>query len=130
VLEHLKDDKKALIKIYKITNNGGRVFVTVPSINAPLKKLGIKDKFDHESGHLRSYSVDKLARLVKKAGFKIIHKEKTEGLLRNSLFVFRANFIIRIANRFSIVSDLITHIDNLFLSLFGEADVVVVGEKK
>lgn len=129
VLEHLKDDKKAVKKLYKLTKPGGRLMITVPSENAPLKKLGLVDEFDKESGHLRRYSMEGLKTLVEGEGFKVIYSKKTEGILRNALFTFRQDLIIKVANRFGIVSDIITFIDNILLSLFGEADLVVIAKK-
>lgn len=130
VLEHLKDDKIALKMIYRLTKKGGMAMVTVPSKNAPLIKLGAIEEFDKRSGHLRRYTLNSLRILLEKHNFKVIYSKKTEGILRNSLYVFKfCHPIIRIANRFGLVSDIITFLDNIALILFGESQVIVVVRK-
>lgn len=130
VLEHLDNDKLAIAKIYKLTKPGGLVIITVPSIHASLIKLGAIKGFDRRSGHLRRYAPETLKSRLEKANFKIIYSAKTEGILRNSLFVFRlGNPIIRVANRFGLVSDIITFLDNITLGLFGESQLIVVAKK-
>lgn len=130
VMEHLKDDKQALKKIYHLLKPEGLLLLTVPSENAPLIKLGLIKNFDKRSGHLRRYSVEKLKKFLKINKFLIISTKKTEGILRNSLFVFRLNLLIKIANRFTPVSDVLTFLDNIFLKIFGESQVIVVARKK
>ncbi len=130
VLEHLEDDKIAINMIYRLTKKGSLAMITVPSKNAPLIKLGAIEEFDKKSGHLRRYTLESLRVLLKKHNFKVIYSKKTEGALRNSLYVFKfCHPIIRIANRFGLVSDIITFIDNITLILFGESQIVVVATK-
>jgi 2-polyprenyl-3-methyl-5-hydroxy-6-metoxy-1,4-benzoquinol methylase len=130
VLEHLADDMSALTKINKLTKKDGLLLLTVPSKNAPLVKFGVIENFDKRSGHLRRYTLKELKRLFKKTNFIVIFSKRSEGLLRNSLFVFKwGNPIIRIANRFRIISDTITFLDDGFLSLFGESQLIVVAKK-
>lgn len=129
VLEHLPDDKKAINKIFGIIKRNGMLLLTVPSVNAPLTKFGVIEAFDKRSGHLRRYTIESAEILLKETGFKIILSKKAEGIIRNSLFVFRWNFIIRIANRFAFISNLITFFDNISLKLFGESDVILIARK-
>lgn len=130
VIEHLEDDKLAIKKIYQLLKKGGIAIITTPSVNAPLLKLDLIEGFDKRSGHFRRYSMKKLCSLLRENYFRIVFTKKTEGILRNSLFVFRfGRNVIRIANRFSIISDLITFIDDLTLNLFGEAQLIVVVKK-
>jgi len=104
--------------------------ITVPSKNAPLIKFRTIKKFDKKSGHLRRYSLNGLKYLMEKNGLKVIFSKKTEGILRNSLFVFKfGQIIIRVANRFSLISDIITFFDNISLNLFGESQIIVVAKK-
>lgn len=131
VLEHLPYDKKAIKKIYEATKKGGTFMLTVPSPNAPLDKFGNSiEEFDKRSGHLRRYTVESANELLKSVGFVPFYSQKSEGIVRNSLFVYKIFFpIIRIANRFSIVSDIITSIDDISLKLFGESQVIIISKK-
>ena len=128
VLEHLSNEQQAINKIYRLIKPEGLLLITVPSQNAPLIKLGAIKKFDQVSGHLRTYTLDSLRLLLEKNQFKVIYTQKTEGLVRNSLYVFRLNLIIKLANRFPLVSDLITWLDNLSLRLFGESQIITVAK--
>ena len=128
VLEHLGDDRRAINKIYQLIKSEGLLLITVPSQNAPLIKLGAIKKFDQISGHLRRYTLDNLRLLLEENQFKVIYAKKTEGILRNSLYVFKLNLVIKLANRFPLVSDLITWLDNLSLRLFGESQIITVAK--
>lgn len=130
VLEHLRDDKRALKKIYDLTYKGGLAMITVPSKNAPLIRLGSIKQFDKISGHLRRYTVESLSAMMKNNGFKIVHTSKHEGIFRNSLYVYKLlQPLIRVANKFKAVSDIFSFIDIPLLHLFGESQVVVIGKK-
>ena len=85
VLEHLQDDMKALLKMNILLKDNGGIIVSVPSVNAPLYKLGLAEKFDKRVGHLRRYSLNQIVSLIEKAGFKIEETYKTEGVIRNCL---------------------------------------------
>lgn len=130
VLEHLKDDNKAIGKIYKLLKKGGLAIFTVPSKNAPLFRFGLAKEFDERVGHLRRYKIEELVSLLKKNKFRILRKKKTEGLLRNFLFVFRVgDFPNRLANRFPLISDILTMLDNIFLKTLGESNIIIVCKK-
>ena len=130
VLEHLPNDKLALINIYKATKKDGVFMLTVPSPNAPLEKFGTIKAFDSRSGHLRRYTIDMAERLLKEVGFTPIYSQKTEGIVRNALFVYPwGNIFIRLANRFPLISDILTFFDNISLFLFGESQIIVVSKK-
>lgn len=128
VLEHLQDDQTAIKKIYQLIKPEGRLLITVPSQNAPLIKLGAIKKFDQVSGHLRRYTLESLKLLLEKNKFKVVYSEKTEGIFRNSLYVFKLNLIIKLANKFPLISDLITWLDNLTLKLWGESQIIIVAK--
>lgn len=130
VLEHLSDDWQAINKIYQLIKPCGRLLITVPSQNAPLIKFGAIKKFDQRSGHLRRYTLTSLTALLKAAKLKVIYTAKAEGLLRNSLFVFKPGHqLVRLANRFAVISDLFTLLDNITLKLLGESQIIVVAKK-
>jgi len=128
VLEHLSNEQQAINKIYRLIKPEGLLLITVPSQNAPLIKLGAIKKFDQVSGHLRRYTLDSLRLLLEKNQFKVIYTQKTEGLVRNSLYVFRLNLIIKLANKFPFISDLITWLDNITLKLLGESQLIIVAK--
>lgn len=129
VLEHLRDDRGAVELMYKFLRKGGLLIASSPSINAPLYKLGLLDKFDKEVGHLRRYDLDSYQRLFNRDHFKILNLYKTEGVLRNFLFTNKvAGMMIRIIR--GPVSDWVTFIDNLTLKLFGESQFFIVASKK
>jgi 2-polyprenyl-3-methyl-5-hydroxy-6-metoxy-1,4-benzoquinol methylase len=130
VLEHLRDDKLAVRKVFNILKEDGKVLISVPSKNSPLFRLGLTKKFDERVGHLRRYNRDEMSCLLKKTGFEILKVKEVEGVLRNSLFVFtHGSIFVRIANRFTIVSDILTFLDNITLKLFGESQIIVVAQK-
>lgn len=130
VLEHLVDDHLALQKIFDNLKQSGLVFISAPSRNAPLLRLGFLRKFDEKVGHLRRYGLNQIVDLLRNQKFKILEARKTEGILRNFLFVSRLGSpMVRVANRFSIVSDIFTFFDNITLRLFGESQIIVVAQK-
>ena len=129
VLEHLPKEKETLQKIHKLTNKGGLFMLTVPSSNAPLDKLGSIKAFDKRSGHLRRYTDKTLNKLMKYHGFKVIYSKKSEGIVRNSLYVYRLNNVIRLANKFPLISDIITFFDNITLPIFGESQLIIMSKK-
>lgn len=131
VLEHLTDDSGALRKISNLVQKEGFIILTVPSVNAPLYKMGLADKFDKRVGHKRRYSYRELKRLVENNGFKVIYKDNREGIIRNSLFIFTfGKYVVRIANKSKIFSALIELIDNITIPLFGGSNIYFVIREK
>jgi SAM-dependent methyltransferase len=65
VLEHLADDKTALLNIIRVVAPGGRVIVLVPHCSWNLGTL------DCILGHQRRYSVASLQELAKQCGLQI-----------------------------------------------------------
>ena len=128
VIEHLQDDKRALRDVWKVLNPNGILVITTPSKNAPLYKMGLLDTFDKSVGHLRRYTIEGLINLVKSNEYEIIDFGKNEGILRNFLFT---NSIASRVLRFIRwkISDLVTFIDNVTISLFGESDLWIVARK-
>lgn len=128
VLEHLKEEKLALEKIYSLLKSNGILFISVPSKNSPLYRLGLAYKFDNKVGHLRRYSTQEIINMLKRYNFKIIEVNKTEGILRNFLFI---NPIACKINRFIkfFIADIVTFIDNILIRLFGESDIIIVAKR-
>jgi SAM-dependent methyltransferase len=128
VIEHLEDDTLALKKIYQLLKPNGIAMITTPSKHAPMYRLGLANEFDKRVGHLRRYTLEDLVIQCKNAGFTILETRKTEGILRNFLFLNPiAGKFIRFIKFFLV--DVVTYVDNLTVLLFGESDLVVVLEK-
>lgn len=131
IIEHLPKDKIAIKKIFNYLKPDGLVIITVPSIKAPLYKTNFVKKFDKKVGHLKRYDGEELKSLLKKTGFKILKIHHTEGPFRNFLFISPLGKIpLKFANRFEIVSDIFTFIDNISLKLFGSSQIIIVAQKK
>jgi len=130
VVEHLVKDEWAIKKFHRLLRNKGRVFISTPSESSVLFRLGLTKKHDKWAGHLRRYTTERLTGLLKNSGFKIIYTAKREGVLRESLFIFPfLGIIVKLANRFAFIGNLITYIDNFLLKIFGESDIEIVAEK-
>lgn len=130
VLEHLVDDKKALSCIFKLLKPNGVLIISVPSKNAPLYKIGYSDKFDRNVGHLRRYLPEDLVNLCTQSGFAVNEVVKTEGIVRNFLFLTPFfGIFIKVLNRVRLLSDIFTFFDKLSLRLFGESNIFVVVRK-
>lgn len=129
VIEHLKNDEYVLKKLKKILDKNGLLFLSTPSKNAPLYRMGLLKKFDNEVGHLRRYSIDELCRKIEKNDLNVIEVKRVEGILRNFLFT---NSTAGKGIRFIkfIFSDLVTLIDNILVYLFGESNFIIVARKK
>jgi 2-polyprenyl-3-methyl-5-hydroxy-6-metoxy-1,4-benzoquinol methylase len=128
VLEHTKNDKSIIKKLKVSLKKNGILIISVPSINAPLYKLGKLTQFDKEVGHLRRYSAWDLESLLTSEKFKIITIKKTEGLIRNLLFTNnKLSFIIKFIKGPLVY---IFHlIDRLSIFLFGESQLFIVAKK-
>lgn len=128
VIEHLPDDDLALKKIHRLLKPGGILFLSTPSKNAPLFRLGYSKKFDKEVGHLRRYDINELKTKLNRNGFEIKKTYKKEGILRNFLFLnsFAGKFIKFI--KFFLV-DIVTILDNLSCKILGESQLIIVAKK-
>lgn len=129
VLEHLENDQLALEKLYQLLKKGGIAIISVPSENAVLYRLGLANGFDRRVGHLRRYTLEKLVAICKQSGFKIVDTRKTEGVMRNFLFVIpyagKATFFLR-----SFIANVFMFFDRLSLLLFGESQIFVILKKQ
>jgi SAM-dependent methyltransferase len=128
VIEHLRNDSLALKRIYTMLNKGGIVIITTPSIHAPLYRLGYAKSFDKRVGHLRRYTVEGLSKQCEDIGLKVIEVGKTEGILRNFLFLNPImGKIVRLI-KFSI-SDVVAFIDNITIPIFGESNIIIIAQR-
>lgn len=128
VLEHLKDDDLALKKIFMRLKRGGIVIISTPSKNAPMYKMGLANDFDIRVGHLRRYTLNELTYKIEKSGFELITTKRTEGVIRNFLYLNPiAGKSIRFIKGFLV--DLVLFIDYLSMRLFGESDIFIIARK-
>lgn len=124
VLEHIRDDKRALAVMYKLLKPKGVLVLSTPSCKAPLYRWGIAKNFDKKVGHLRRYSITQLQRMFGEAGYKVLEIERAEGALRNFLFVNPyAEKVIRLLK--GSLSDVVTILDNLTIPVFGESNIFI-----
>ncbi len=129
VLEHLHDDKSCLLKVYNLMTKNSTFIISVPSVNAPLYKLDLLNTFDRKVGHLRRYSAGTIKRLLRKTGFDVIEEFKTEGLLRNMLFISKPLGAFIKLTKINILNDIVSNIDNLMVSIFGESQIILICKK-
>lgn len=129
MLEHCFDDGKVLLKIHNNLRKGGLLILSVPLRNAPLVRLGLVSKFDKEVGHLRRYNKNEIFTKLEVADFAVKSYIETEGIIRNSLFVFpKLGFIVKFLK--SYLADCFTVIDDLSGKVFGCSDGIVLARKK
>lgn len=128
VIEHVRDDTGLLKKLTKVLNKGGYLFLTTPSKNAPLFRMGVAKSFDKRVGHLRRYNEQTLVDIVERSGMKVERVCKMEGVLRNSLFLIpQLGFFVRFLR--GLLSDVVTLVDGVLVSIFGESCLFVVARK-
>lgn len=130
VLEHLDNDLLALKKISKLLKLHSYLLISVPSIEAPLYKIGVLKDFDRKVGHQRRYSVSSIKSLVRKTDLKVIKIRETEGLLKNLLFTNKFfGACVRFVN-LPLVRDLFIFFDGISQTLFGKSQILLVCKKK
>lgn len=129
VIEHIKEDKKLIKLLSGHLKRTGVLVVSTPSDRAPLHKLGLTRNFDKKVGHLRRYNPEKLITLTEKCGLKTVRIKKTEGILRNSLYVIPVlGKLVRFLK--GPISDFVTFLDNITIPLFGESDLFILTQKQ
>ena len=130
VLEHIQDDISALKKIVKLMHNNSYLVLTVPSLNAPLYRLGLLNRFDKKVGHLRRYNLNNVKDLINSSGLQTVEEFKTEGILRSILYTNSIVGLIIKFTRFNIINNLITYIDNMTIPIFRESQLIFICRKK
>lgn len=103
VLEHLKDDKKALIEIRRVLKDKKNAIITVPNKNYPASYDPINrflSIFNRHLpiglwgfGHLRLYSEDDLKNILASAGFKVL---LTERMLHFFCGIFENYYLVNL----------------------------------
>jgi len=128
ILEHTKNDDLILKKINFFLKPGGVSIISVPSINAPLFKLGFLTVFDKAVGHKRRYSSALLMEKLTKNNLSVHNIYKREGFLRNLLFTNnKFSFLIRFFK--GPISMFVNYLDNLTVGIIGESQLIFVCRK-
>ncbi len=130
VLEHIKEEKVALNRVYSILAKNGILLITVPSSNAPLYRLRLLGNFDKRVGHVRRYNQKELVEKLEQHKFRILDKYKKEGILRNLLFTndFFGK-LVRVFNKFGFLAQIFTIVDNIMAKVFGESQILIIAKK-
>ncbi len=130
VIEHLNKGLNVLQKIHGWLKKDGILFLSTPSKNAPLLKIKKFKEKDKTFGHVKRYSTNEIKKYLEKFGFKILEVHFAEGPLRNFLFITNLGKIpLKFANRFVVISNLLTFLDNLSIKLFGYSQIIIVAQK-
>jgi SAM-dependent methyltransferase len=66
VLEHIENDKKALLEIVRVLKPSGNFLFSVPL------RMELYDEWDQAAGHYRRYEIKELTSLLSEAGFKVL----------------------------------------------------------
>ncbi len=129
VIEHLEEDDRFLSQVTGVLRESGLLIISAPLSTAPLTRLGLTNEFDSTVGHLRRYREDQLIRKIENAGFGVERVTTTEGILRNSLFVFKPLHVLVRCVRGRFITRLITAVDDLAGMLLGCSDIIIVARK-
>jgi len=130
VIEHVEKDEELIRFLATKLKKDGILIISTPLISAPLNRLGLTRSFDKEVGHLRRYSKSELIDYIGgMSGVEIVESKITEGILRNSLYIFPTlGIFVRFIR--GPISDLVTYIDILLIKLFGGSNVFIIVKKK
>ena len=74
VLEHIQDPEQFLIEVHRRLEKEGKVFIEVPSLDDPLRKLWKVpeyEQFYYHEAHLSYFSEKSIGRLLKKCGYEV-----------------------------------------------------------
>ncbi|MGM0440872.1 MAG: class I SAM-dependent methyltransferase [Elusimicrobiota bacterium] len=127
ILEHIKQDERALANMYKLTEQKGNIIIIVPSHELLFGSI------DENVGHCRRYEKKDLINKVNKAGFKIKHFQYFN---RVGAFGWFLNSKIRKKQKISTFQiiffdkflPVLKIVDNILNFNFGNS-MLVVGEK-
>lgn len=74
VLEHVENPKRFLYDVYNRLQSGGRVFIEIPSLNDPLRKLwkaSAYEQFYYHEAHLSYFSEKSIRFILTECGYKV-----------------------------------------------------------
>ncbi|MBE7172541.1 MAG: class I SAM-dependent methyltransferase [Williamsia sp.] len=128
VIEHIRDDQKAIAYCASLLKPGGRLIVLAPAIPALYSGL------DKELGHHRRYTRATLTRLLGQEGLRIVYRQYFNVLGLAGWFCFgkiagRKQLTGSAFNLFNTLVPLARALDGLFGRL-GGLSVIAVAEKK
>lgn len=129
VLEHIVNDLNCLKMINRFMKKNSIFAISVPSVNAPLYKLGYLTNFDRKVGHLRRYSMSTIKALLNRSGFIIIEEFKTEGLVRSIFFTNSVLGLCLKLARFKMINNILSYLDDITLKLFSESQLILICKK-
>jgi SAM-dependent methyltransferase len=72
VIEHVKDDRAALMEIHRVCAPGGIVLILVPAFEF------LWSGRDAQLNHYRRYTVNHIATIVEASGFNVLHRTYTD----------------------------------------------------
>ena len=124
VLEHIKDDKRALLKLSRVLKRGGFLVLSVPKKKEKLSQKELEEyKNPKYLGHVRSgYSEDEIRKLAKEKGLTLEKKIKYYRLF--------SDFAIRIQQFFDLNGTVLLNIITYpFLNLLAHLDFFL-GKKR
>lgn len=128
VIEHIKDDKRLLKKIYSFLKKDGHLLLTTPSSENIMYKLGFYKEFDRKVGHIRRYAKKQLIKMLEDSGFEIIQYYKKESILRSLLFTTKMGLLIRFI-RGPLVA-FFHRLDDAVGKIFGFTDHIIIAQKR
>lgn len=128
VLEHIKDDNKALENLYLLLKENGYLILLVPIHQFLFGEI------DKSIGHLRRYDPDKLKRKLKDLGFTIVKSTKLNFLGAFGWFVAGRILKKRQVNRgkiklFNLISPFLLFLENIIEPPIGTS-VLIVARKE
>lgn len=128
VLEHIAHESNFLKKLNSQLKKTGLLYLSVPSDQNCLFKLGLLNKFDQQVGHLRRYNTENIQKLLTKHGFRILTLKKAESPLRNLLFISPLGFLIKFIR--GPLIKIFHWLDECLIPLLGYCNIIVIARKK
>ncbi|MBI4036890.1 class I SAM-dependent methyltransferase [Candidatus Daviesbacteria bacterium] len=128
VLEHIKDDMRALRNMYKLLKKDGHLILFVPAHQWAYGKI------DKELGHFRRYSKKVLAKMFADLGLEVVVARylnwfSLPGWVLNGKVLKRGLIPLRQLKLFDIVARPFLLIENFVKLPFGQS-VLIIGRKK
>jgi 2-polyprenyl-3-methyl-5-hydroxy-6-metoxy-1,4-benzoquinol methylase len=126
VLEHIKNDKKELLKAYKALKNNGYLVINVPAF------CHLFSNFDKDVGHLRRYNKQYIIEITKKIKIKSLKMTYYDSLgyifsLISKIFTkdYKKNFKNKI-KFWNYLIPLSKFIDTITFNLFGKSLLIII----